>query len=321
MNDLEKYTKLGHGAINGLCQIGNIGEKIYQRYILKYADADNYLKEAILEKGKPQDVDMEIAARLYAIPQMRKYYKNISKILIKTGQLYEHWGGNKDEEIEINEDWFNYFLDKAKIVSDEDVQMLWAAILTKECFEKGGFRKVMLDRLALLDRKSAALFQLLCGLTYNIEISDNRSYTIPLYIRGDIIQGMIRNNEVCFSKEDMNAYRRYFKLEGQLLSEMDLEDELEILQEVGLIKLSEEQDDCDIYSTDMAEFMLKVDNELSVEVIPQHDQNTNVYYILTGNATFTKMGLELYHILKKNTYRPDFFLRTVQAFMDYQTYI
>ena len=64
------------------------------------------------------------------------------------------------------------------------------------------------------------------------------------------------------------------------------------------------QDDCDIYSTDMAEFMLKVDNELSVEVIPQHDQNTNVYYILTGNATFTKMGLELYHILKKKANIP-----------------
>ena len=37
----------------------------------------------------------------------------------------------------------------------------------------------------------------------------------------------------------------------------------------------------------------------SFKVLPQYDEQQEVYYIVTGCMTFTKIGLELYKSLKK----------------------
>lgn len=318
MDNFEKYTSIVETSMSGIVTADNIITAIYQRHISKYSVADKYLQDIILDKGKPSQDDMEIAARLYAIPQMRKHYKNIANILVKSDQLYEKWMSQNGKVSEnINEDWMNYFLDRAKLVSDENIQLLWACILTQECFDEGTFRKVMLDRLALLDRKSAILFQILCSLTYAIDVSDDRRYSIPLYLRNDKLYEMVKNENICFSEEDAIHYQNHFSVENRVLSGIELEDELEILQEIGLISLSTETDEGDVYSINEVEFTIMTENA-QFKVPPRYDEHQGIYYIATGCVTFTRMGLELYNALKKQIKSPDFFFNLVHAFMDYQ---
>ena len=296
MDDLDKILSLAEKSTGGIESTGNIITQIYRQYIAKYSAADQYLNDVIKEKGKPSANDMEIAARLYAVPKMRRHYKNIANILVKADQLYEQWKPQKDEMRKaIEDDWIDYFLDRVKTVSDETVQRLWACILAQECFEQGTFRRVMLDRLALLDRSSAALFQILCDLTYDIEVSDGRNYSVPLYIRDTELCKMVHN---------------------RVLHGSEIEEELEVLQEIGLVNLSEENDESDIYSIENIEFTVSTENK-KFKVLPQYDEQQEVYYIVTGCMTFTKIGLELYKALKKQIVKPSFFLKLIESFMDY----
>ena len=303
MDDLDKILSLAEKSTGGIESTGNIITQIYRQYIAKYSAADQYLNDVIKEKGKPSANDMEIAARLYAVPKMRRHYKNIANILVKADQLYEQWKPQKDEMRKaIEDDWIDYFLDRVKTVSDETVQRLWACILAQECFEQGTFRRVMLDRLALLDRSSASLFQILCDLTYDIEVSDGRKYSVPLYIRDTELRRML--------------YKNYFSINDRVLHGSEIEEELEVLQEIGLVNLSEENDESDIYSIENIEFTVSTENK-KFKVLPQYDEQQEVYYIVTGCMTFTKIGLELYKALKKQIVKPSFFLKLIESFMDY----
>ena len=317
MDDLDKILSLAEKSTGGIESTGNIITQIYRQYIAKYSAADQYLNDVIKEKGKPSAKDMEMAARLYAVPKMRRHYKNIANILVKADQLYEQWKPQEDEMRKTPEDdWIDYFLDRAKTVSDETVQRLWACILTQECFEQGTFRRVMLDRLALLDRSSAALFQILCDLTYDIEVSDGRNYSVPLYIRDTELCKMVHNTCIDFTEEDAMLYKNYFSINARVLHGSEIEEELEVLQEIGLVNLSEENDESDIYSIENIEFTVSTENK-KFKVPPQYDEQQEVYYIVTGCMTFTKIGLELYKTLKKQIVKPSFFLKLVESFMDY----
>ena len=211
---------------------------------------------------------------------------------------------------------YETIIDRAKTVSDETVQRLWVCILTQECFEQGTFRRVMLDRLALLDRSSAALFQILCDLTYDIEVSDGRNYSVPLYIRDTELCKMVHNTCIDFTEEDAMLYKNYFSINDKVLHGSEIEEELEVLQEIGLVNLSEENDESDIYSIENIEFTVLTENK-KFKVLPQYDEQQEVYYIVTGCMTFTKIGLELYKTLKKQIVKPSFFLKLVESFMDY----
>lgn len=318
MNKFENYTSLAETSINGIQTASGIVTTIYQDYMRKYYVADKYLEEIIKEKREVSEEDLGVAALLYAIPQMRKDYKNIANILIKSDQLYEKRKSEQTEvPKEINEDWMNYFLDRAKLISDENIQKLWASILTQECFEEGTFRKVMLDRMALLDRKAAITFQILCDLTFKLDVSDGRTYCIPFYLRNNILYKMAKDKRICFSEEDAILYQNAFCIDGKCLSASELEDELDILSEIGLISLSTEIDVNDVYSIEQVEFKMDVDGE-AFEVSTLYDEEQNVYYIETGSLRYTKIGVELYKALSKNAKRPSYYLRLLQAYMDYQ---
>lgn len=291
---------------------------LYDRYRMKYSDANSYLRDTILKKGTVDKNDMETAARLFAISKMEKEYKNIAKILEKSELLYEKWSKESaDINCELDEDWLNYFFDKAKNISDEVVQNLWAGILAGECLNEGGFRRVMLDRLALLDRKSASLFQLLCELTYELEISDGRTYSIPLYLRNDSLYNMIEREDIFFERNDFETYQQYFTLNGENLSYIQVEEELELLQDIGLIELSSECDDNDVYSVEDVNYFISIGRRKN-KVESQYDEKQNIYYVITGNARFTRIGIELYNILSKNLTKPEFLFNLVNEFMKYQ---
>jgi hypothetical protein len=66
----------------------------------------------------------------------------------------------------IEKDWLVDFFDKSRIVSDEEMQNLWSAILAGEANKPGSYSKRTLHLMASLDKKDAVLFTKLCRFVW-----------------------------------------------------------------------------------------------------------------------------------------------------------
>ena len=90
--------------------------------------------------------------------------ENIESITKKAiPQLAEHANPSG-----IEKDWLVDFFDKSRIVSDEEMQNLWSAILAGEANRPGTYSKRTLHLMASLDKKDAVLFTKLCGFVWMI---------------------------------------------------------------------------------------------------------------------------------------------------------
>ncbi|MCE2501787.1 MAG: DUF2806 domain-containing protein [Dehalococcoidia bacterium] len=65
-------------------------------------------------------------------------------------------------------DWIMNFFDKCRMVSDEDMQQIWAGILAGEANNPGSFSRRTVNLVADLDKRDAELFRNLCGFAWMI---------------------------------------------------------------------------------------------------------------------------------------------------------
>lgn len=276
--------------LDGINTGGKIVSAIFEKSYEKYKPADDYLRNLIAQNGAYTKEEELRAAAMLLVPEQHGKLRRLSKMIKKTEEMYTQIFGVDDlnnRNIDINEDWMAYYLDRASLIADESVQKLWSAILMQECHDSGSFRKVMLDRLALLDRKSAEAFAALCRLSYEIVLSNGSIYSIPFYIRNDILDKMQENRKFNFTKEMVTQYQ-------QIRPD---ETELEILQEIGLIQLSEPADESDLYDTSKFNATVFIKDEMLFSPEPQFDENNDYYYLVTGQATYTSSGLTLYNAI------------------------
>lgn len=68
----------------------------------------------------------------------------------------------------ISKDWLTNFFDRARITSDEDMQLLWSRVLAGEANAPGAFARRTVNILADLDKADAELFARLCGFAWVI---------------------------------------------------------------------------------------------------------------------------------------------------------
>jgi len=69
---------------------------------------------------------------------------------------------------EINDDWITNFFDKCRLISDEEMQSLWARVLAGEANSPGKFSKRTINFLESLDKSDAILFANLCSFGWII---------------------------------------------------------------------------------------------------------------------------------------------------------
>ena len=103
------------------------------------------------------------AARRW-IEEETQHQKNMEDITAKA--LPQLDDNAKPDSIE--DDWIVNFFDKSRIVSDEEMQSLWARVLAGEANAPGAFSKRTVNSIADLDKQEAALFTQLCGFTWKI---------------------------------------------------------------------------------------------------------------------------------------------------------
>jgi Protein of unknown function (DUF2806) len=90
--------------------------------------------------------------------------KNIEDI---TNQAIPLLAEKTDAE-RMNDDWVTNFFDKSRIVSDKEMQGLWARVLAGEANAPGTYSKRTVNYLGDLDKVDADLFTKLCGFGWQI---------------------------------------------------------------------------------------------------------------------------------------------------------
>lgn len=69
----------------------------------------------------------------------------------------------------IDDDWLAQFMDKARLVSAEEFQLIWGKILANECNHPGCIPRVLLEILSRMDKLDAEVFSFLCSTTIALE--------------------------------------------------------------------------------------------------------------------------------------------------------
>jgi hypothetical protein len=69
----------------------------------------------------------------------------------------------------IEKDWLAHFFDRCKLVSETELQSVWARLLAGEANQPGSFSKRTVEAIAVLDKHDAHLFTALCGFVWHYE--------------------------------------------------------------------------------------------------------------------------------------------------------
>jgi len=77
-----------------------------------------------------------------------------------------------DEEADpksVEDDWITNFFDRCRLISDDQMQDLWASVLAGEANNPGRFSKRTVNMLGTLDKSDAELFTKLCGFVWFLD--------------------------------------------------------------------------------------------------------------------------------------------------------
>jgi hypothetical protein len=158
-----------------------------------------------------------------------------------------------------DEDWFSFFFDKARLVSNEGIQNLWGKVLAGEINQPNCFSFSFMNTLSIINTKDAELF---CNLARFCMYDENYELAHPFI----------------FVAKNVHTYANSGITRDQLLS----------LQRLGLIN-------CDFKDEFifLDQRIFKYGNRL-VEVIgdPKNENKISV-----GNVIFTSDGIALYHLI------------------------
>jgi len=97
------------------------------------------------------------------IKEQARDQENIENITSKAIPYLE----DKAEPYKLEEDFLRQLFDRARLVSDGDMQEIWAKILAGEANKKGSFSKRTLELVSHLEMEDAVLFTKLCNYVWS----------------------------------------------------------------------------------------------------------------------------------------------------------
>lgn len=168
---VETMKAFGEGAgRESVDKISDVIGAIFPFWGIKKTAVETYIEDI-----KKSDLSPE--SKMMAISNVRKTYKYL-KNQITIGQIARNVAPQKTDfssDSKVDEEWLERFMDSAKFVSDNQVQIIWGNILAKE-FEKPGSTPPSITRiLTEITPSYAAIFQTLCSLSTIIIMMDSSS--------------------------------------------------------------------------------------------------------------------------------------------------
>lgn len=159
------------------------------------------------------------------IHQGMKDQQNISNIILKC--LISMKEATKADEVD--DDWLRFFFEKAKMVSDEQIQDIWANLLSGEFEEPGSFSKRTINLVELLDKSDAELFTSLCsfgvyhgGPLYPLIIDYQNQVYVEKGVNFEKLQhleniGLINFSPIGHFSININGEKSYFSYFGDVI--------------------------------------------------------------------------------------------------------
>jgi hypothetical protein len=136
---------------------------IFRPYqMLRVAKAEAAVEELRVESAI-HITDLHRRAMRRFLEEEAKKQANIEEITATALPLLSENSRPRD----VNDDWITNFFDKSRIVSDSDMQELWARILAGEANSPGNFSRGTVNLLADLVKSDAQLFSTLCSFRWN----------------------------------------------------------------------------------------------------------------------------------------------------------
>jgi hypothetical protein len=120
--------------------------------------------EIIRAKAQIEIDELQRRAAARFIAEEAKKQDNIENITRKAIPLLRESATPKKME----NDWITNFFDKCRIISDDEMQVLWAKVLAGEANSPGNFSKRTVNCLAYLDKRDAESFTSLCRFAWDI---------------------------------------------------------------------------------------------------------------------------------------------------------
>jgi len=143
---------------------GAIGVLYEPTRIIRKAKADAKADE-IQELNKLHIDELKKRAIIRIINEESIKQDNIEKIIEKTIPQIK-----TDAEPEaLNNDWITNFFEKSRLVSNDDMQLLWSKILAGETNHPGSFSRLTLKRISELEKQDADMFTSLASCTFMID--------------------------------------------------------------------------------------------------------------------------------------------------------
>ena len=121
--------------------------------------------DLIEAKSEIEITDLHRRAARRWIDEEARRQENMEQI---TKKAFPHLEDEADPS-KIEDDWVTNFFDKARIISDDDMQNFWARTLAGEANSPGSYSKRTVNFLGEMDKRDAELFQALCGFIWVID--------------------------------------------------------------------------------------------------------------------------------------------------------
>lgn len=198
--------------------------------------------------------------------KMVKEYRNCKTVM----ELAKPLVSENAKPHEVEEDWFAFFFDKVRLVSDESVQMMWSKILANEINTPGTFQRSLLHTLSVMSTAQAQLF---CNIA---------RFCMFEYKQEEVVHPLL------FISSNVEAYKNSKITASSLLD----------LENLGLIQ-------CDFKSEYI--FPKKKVLRYGNKVIEIYGDPDNDNKIKAGNVRFTYNGRTLFSIVESSylKYRTD----------------
>lgn len=258
--DISDIAKEGTRGFANISQI--INDSLEPRNIIKKAKAQ-VKAELILESAKTGYTEKEILADRRKKAIALREYDNLNNVV----SLVNNQDELTDEKLKlISNDWLHKFINYASCVSDEEIQQLWANILSGEIKAPGTYSLQTLNILSMLDKKMAVSIQKLF-----------------------LFSGYIEDKIILFYDTSYDYPTKY---------KLNYEDLLDI-ETLGIIKLSTGNNKFLVYLiSDTNDFTISLGID-KIKILEAKEK------LFTGSIILTRMGMQIYKLNKNQKRSPE----------------
>jgi len=171
---MEDITGLGQVATAGASIINNVTDKISKAVGVLYNDSNHKQKKNAMQKvyeeitKNPNYDEFTKVALISNLKQDIKHYINQRNIIQKAILNIDN---NVNVDL-VDDDWLLFFFDKAKNVSSEEMQNIWAKLISEEFNRPRSIPKSLIQIIYIMDYEMAKVFDNVCKFVLEIDSDD-----------------------------------------------------------------------------------------------------------------------------------------------------